>query len=119
MTEYQKAERKTGGEVGMEPRREVSRTGATATELEPRVVAAEEQSTRRSHQAVAKRPRGSTSQGEPSPKKVRRGSEAKVSTQMPEVVPPGAEKREEEEEEEEETVSTLHSRGLRIMGPRS
>jgi len=67
---------------------------------------------------VAKRPRGSTSQGEPSPKKVRRGSEAETltqSTQMPEVVPLG-DKKQEEEEEEEEAVPTLRSRGLRSRG---
>ena len=66
---------------------------------------------------MAKRPRGSTSQGEPSPKKVRRGSEAETltqSTQMPEVVPLGDKKQ--EEEEEEEAVPTLRSRGLRSRG---
>ena len=68
---------------------------------------------------MAKRPRGSTSQGEPSPKKVRRGSEAETltqSTQMPEVVPLG-DKKQEEEEEEEEAVPTLRSRSLRSRGP--
>jgi len=66
---------------------------------------------------VGKRPRGSTSQGEPSPKKARRESEAEVLIQMPKVVPPGAEEQEEEEEEEDEVVSTLCSRDLRSRGP--
>jgi len=91
MTEYQEAKRETEGEVGMKPRREVSRTGQIAMNSEPRVIATKEQSTRRSWQAVAKRPRGSTSQGEPSLKKAKRGCEVEVLTQMPEVVPPGAE----------------------------
>ena len=95
MTEYQEAERETRGEVGMEPRREVSRTRAITTEPEPRVVETEEQPTRRSRQAMSKCLRGSTSQGEPSLKKVKRGSEAEVLTQMPKVVPPGAEEQKE------------------------
>jgi len=119
MTEYQEAERETTGKVEMEPRREVSRTGATTTEPKPRVIASKEQSTRRSQQVMAKRPRGSTSRGEPSPKKANRGSEARASTQMSEVVSPGAEEQEEEEEEEEEAVPTLHSRGLVVEAPRS
>ena len=65
---------------------------------------------------MAKRPRGSTSQVELNPKKARGRSEAEVSTQMPEVVPPGVEEQ-EEEEEEEEAVSSLRSRGLRSRGP--
>ena len=64
---------------------------------------------------MAKRPRGSTAQGEPNPKKVRRGSEAKALTQMPEVVPLG-DKKQEEEEEEEEAVPTLRFRALRSRG---
>ena len=66
---------------------------------------------------MAKHPRGSTSQGVPSPKKVRGRSEAEVLTQMPEVVLPGVEEQEEEEEEEEEAVPSLHSHGLRSRGP--
>ena len=64
---------------------------------------------------MAKHPCGSTSQGEPSPKKARKGSEAEASTQMPEIIPPGAE--EQEEEEEKEAAPTLHPRGLRSRGP--
>ena len=66
-----------------------------------------EQSAKKSRRAVAKRFRGSIFQGEPRPKKARKGSEAEVS--MPEVVPAGAEEQEEEEEEEEGEVLTLRS----------
>ena len=65
MSEYQEAERETGGEAGMESRREVSRTGAAAAELEPQIVAPKEQPARKILRAVAKRSRGSASQGEP------------------------------------------------------
>ena len=80
------AERETGGEVGMEPR----------------IVAPKGQPTRKTQQAMAKRSRGSTSKGEPSPKKARRESEAEAS--MPEVVPSGVEEHREEEEEEKEVA---------------
>ena len=98
MTEYQEAERETGGEAGMEPR----------------IVAPKEQPARKSRQAVAKRSRGSASKGEPIPKKGRRESEAEAS--MPEVVPPSVEEQGEEEEEEEK-VPALLSQGLRSRGP--
>ena len=91
MSEYQAAEREIGGEAGVEPRREVSRTGAAAAEPEPRIVAPKEQTARKSWQAVAKRSRGSASKGEPSPKKARRESEAEAS--MHKVVPPGVEEQ--------------------------
>jgi len=65
---------------------------------------AEEQSTRRIRQSVPKRPRTSASQGKPSQKKARKGFEATVSAQMPEVLPSGTE---EQEEEEEEAASSL------------
>jgi len=85
---------------------------------EPRVVTTKEQPTKRIRQAVSKRPRASASQGEPSLKKAKKGSEVKTLTQMPEVIPPSAEEQEgEEEEEEEEAVPTLHSQGLRSRGP--
>ena len=71
---------------------------------------------RRARLAVPKRPRSSASQGEPSPKKARKGSEVEVSAQMPEIIPPGT-KEQEEEEEEEEAVLTLHPRGLWSKGP--
>ena len=64
---------------------------------------------------MAKHSRGSSSQGEPSPKKAKKGYEAEAS--VPEVVPTGAEEQEEEEEEEEGEVFTLHSQGLRSRGP--
>ena len=63
---------------------------------------------------MAKRSRGSTSKGEPIPKKARRELEAEAS--MPKVVPSGVEEQGEEEEEEEE-VPVLRSRGLRSRGP--
>jgi len=63
---------------------------------------------------VVKRSRGSSSQGEPSPKKAKEGSEVEAS--MPKAVPACAEEQGEEEEEEEE-VPVLHSRGLRSKGP--
>jgi len=49
---------------------------------------------------VSKCPRASTFQGEPSPKKARKRSEAEASARMPEIILPGAEEQEEEEEEE-------------------
>ena len=56
---------------------------------------------------MPKHPRASASQGEPSPKKARRGSEAEVSALMPEIIPSSIEEQ-EEEEEEEEIVLALH-----------
>jgi len=53
---------------------------------------------------VSKRPRASASQGEPSLKKIRKGSEATVSAQIPEVLPSGME---EQEEDEKEAASSL------------
>ena len=91
MNEFQEAEK----EEGHESRREVSRTGTAAVEPEPQKLTAKEQPVKRSRRAVAKRSRGSTSQGEPSPKKARRGSEAEAS--MLEVVPSDAEEQEEKE----------------------
>ena len=101
--------------MGRESRREASRTRIAASELESRAEAAEGQPTRRIRQAVSKRHRASTSQGEPSSKKVKKGSEAEASARMPEVIPPGAE--EQEEEEEEVAALTLCPRGLRSRGP--
>ena len=63
--------------------------------------AAEEHPVWRTRPAMPKHPRASASQDEPSPKKFRKGSEAEVSAQMREVIPPGTEEQEEEEEEEE------------------
>ena len=63
MDEYRAAERKTGGEAGMDPR----------------TVAPKGQPVKKSRQAVAKRSRGSASKGEPILKKVRRESEAEAS----------------------------------------
>ena len=62
---------------------------------------------------MAKRSRGSASQGEPSPKKVRKGSEIAVSAQMPKVFPSGT----EEQEEEEEAAFSLRPWGLRSREP--
>ena len=90
MDEYRAAERETGGEVGMEPR----------------IVAPKGQPAKKSQQVVVKRSRGSTSKGEPIPKKARRESGAEAS--MPKVVPPSVEEQGEEEEEKEE-VPALHS----------
>jgi len=81
-TEYQEAERKAEKEA----RKEASRTGA-APWSESRAGAAKEQSTKRTRQAVSKRPQGSASQGEPNQKKARKGSEAAPSAQMPEIIP--------------------------------
>ena len=100
MSEYQKAERETEREA----KRETSRTGA-ALVLESGAGAAEEHPVRKARQIVSKRPRVSTSQGEPSPKKAKKGSKAEAPARMPEVIPPGAE--EQEEEEEEEAAPTL------------
>ena len=65
MSEYIKVER--------EARKETGRTEA-ASGLESGAV--EEQPTQRTQHAVPKRPRASASQGEPSQKKARKGSEA-------------------------------------------
>jgi len=100
----------------MEPRREASQAVATVTEPGHRVIEPKEQSTRRSRQAVAKRLHGSTSQGESSPKKAKRGSKAEALARMPEVVPLGAEEQ-EEAEEEEEALPILRPRGLCSRGP--
>jgi len=96
MSEYQEAER----EAERDAIRETSRTGVTSM-YEPVVEAAEEHPVRRAQHVVSKRPRASTSQGKPSPKKAKKGSEAETSARMPEIIPPGAEEQEEEEEEEE------------------
>ena len=108
MIDYQVAEK----EAEKEAKREASRA---ASRLESGARVAEEHLIRRTRHAVPKRPRASASQGEPSPKKVRKGSEAEVSAQMPETIPPGTE--EQEEEEEEEAVLALCPRGLRSRGP--
>jgi len=63
---------------------------------------------------VSKRSHGSTSKGEPIPKKARRDSEAE--TLMSEVVPSGVEEQRDEEEEEEE-IPPLRPRSLRSRGP--
>ena len=76
MTEYQEAER--------EAEKEVNRTGAAP---ESESGAAEEQSTRRTRQAVLKRPWAFASKGERSQKKAIEGSEAGASTQVPEIIP--------------------------------
>ena len=102
MEEYQAAEKETGGETG----------------AGPRVAAPKEQPIKKSQQAVSKRSHGSTSKGEPIPKKARRESEAEAS--MFEVVPSGVEEQreeDEEEEEEEEEIPSLRPRGLRSRGP--
>ena len=52
-----------------------------------------------------KLPRASTSQGEPSPKKAKKGSEVEASARTPKIIPPYAEEQEEEEEEEEEEAT--------------
>ena len=86
--------------------------------LESGAGAAEGHPIRKAQQVVSKRPRASTSLGEPSLKKAKKGSEAEASARMPEVILPGAEEQErEEEEEEEEAVPTLRSRGLHSRGP--
>ena len=100
MTEYQEAEK----EAKREARREASRTGV-ALVSEYGAGAAEEHPVRRTRHAMPKHPRAFTSQGEPSPEKARKESEAEVSARMPEIIPPGTE--EQEEEEEEEAVLTL------------
>ena len=76
---------------------------------------AEKHSVRNARQVMSKRPRASTSQGEPDPKKAKKGSEAEASARMPEIIPHGA--KEQEKEEEEEAASTLRPRGLRSRGP--
>ena len=111
------AKLETNQEAEKEARKEVSRTG-TAPGSESGAGAAEEQSTRRTRQAVPKWPGASAFQGELSQKKVRKGFEAAASAQMPEIIPSGIEeKKKEEDEEEEEMVSALHFRGLRCRGP--
>ena len=102
-------------EAKKEARKETSRIEA-ASRLESRAGAAKEQPTRRTRQAVPKRPRASASQGEPSQKKGRKESEAIASAQMPEINSSGTEEQ-KEEEEEEETASSLRPRGLRDKGP--
>jgi len=92
MTEYQDVEK----EVEKEARREASRAGA-ASESESGAGAIEEYPTRRTRHAVPKCPRASATHGEPSPKKVRKGSEIVVSVQMPEIIPYGTEEYKEEE----------------------
>ena len=64
MTEYQKAKK----EAKKEARREASRAGA-ALESKSRAGVAEKQTTRKTWQSVSKRPRVSTSQGEPDQRK--------------------------------------------------
>jgi len=67
---------------------------------------------------VPKRPRAATSHGEPSPKKAKKGSEADAPTQMPEVIPSGAEEHQEDEEEEEgEATPILRPHRLRSTSP--
>ena len=62
---------------------------------------------------MSKRSHGSTSKGEPIPKKARRDSEAEAL--MSEVAPSGVE--EQREEEKEEKIPPLRPRGLRSRGP--
>ena len=112
LTEYQETERKAEREA----RRETSRTRATLA-LDSGAGAAEEHPIQRTQHAVPKRPRVSASQGEPSQKKAKKGSEAKASAWMPKVIHLGAEEQEGEEEEEEEAIPTLHPRGLRSRCP--
>ena len=81
MVEYQEAEK----EAGRESRREASRTGIAILEPESREEATEEQLTRRIRHTVSKRPRASTFQGEPNPKKTKKGSEAEASARMHEI----------------------------------
>ena len=50
---------------------------------------------------MSKRPRSPTSQGEPSLKKAKKGTEAEDSAWMPEVISLSAEEQEEVKEEEE------------------
>ena len=85
--EYQAAKKEARGEIG----------------VEPRAAAPREQPARRHRRAVPKRPHGSTSTVEPTPKKARRDSAAEAS--MSEAVPFGVEEQREEEEEEDETPS--------------
>jgi len=70
--QYQEVEK----EAGRESRREASRTGIAALEPESQEEAAEEQLTRRIWHTVSERPRASTFQGEPNPKKTKKGSDA-------------------------------------------
>ena len=98
MEEYQAAEKEAGRETG----------------VGPRAAAPKEQPIKKSRQAVSKSSHGSTSKGEPIPKKARRDSEAEAS--MSEVVPSGVEEQREEEEEEEE-IPPLRPRGLCSRGP--
>ena len=66
--------------------------------LESGVEAAEEHSVRRARQVVSKCPHASTSQGEPNPKKAKKGSEAKrASTSQGEPNPKKAKKGSEAE----------------------
>ena len=89
MIEYQEAQK----EEKKEARREASRAEATSGSG---AEATEEHPIRRTRYVVPKRPRTFASQGEPSPKKARKGSEATVSAQIPEIIPPGTEEQEEE-----------------------
>ena len=63
---------------------------------------------------MSKRSHGSTSKGEPIPKKARKESEAEAP--LSEIVPYGVEEQREEEEEEEE-IPPLRPRGLRAGAP--
>ena len=83
--EYQAAKKEARGETG----------------VEPRAATLKEQPARRHRRAVPKRPHGSTSIVEPTPKKARRDSAAEAS--VSEAVPSGVEEQREEEEEEDET----------------
>jgi len=83
--------------------------------LESDAGAAEDHPVRRARQVVSKHHGASTSLGEPSPKKAKKGSEAEASARMSEVIPPGAE--EQEEEEEEEATPTLRPRCLHSKSP--
>ena len=65
---------------------------------------------------MSKRTRASASEGEPSRKKTRKGSEAVASTQVSEIILSGIE---EQKEEEEEAVTTLRSRGCAAGAPQS
>ena len=111
MSEYQEAER----EIEREARRETGRTGA-AFLSESGTGATEEHPVWRARQVMSKHPRASTSPGEPSSKKAKKGSEVEASARMPKIIPHGAEEQ-EVEEEEEEAAPTLRPRGLRSRDP--
>jgi len=84
--------------------------------LESSVGAAKEHPVRRARQVVSKHPRASTSLGEPSPKKAKKGSEVETSARMPEVIPPVAEEQEREEEEEEDEAVQLFTPEVCVLG---